>query len=183
MWSDWFATDWTTVTGVIVTTSVIYALIVIYTRLAGLRSLSKMTAPDFAMTVAVGSLFGSVIATPSPTLLTAAVAFGMLFLGQAGYAKLRRSSIDTTGLTNQPRLLAYNGAFLHDAMEKCLVTEDDIRGKLREANALSLKSVKAVVFESTGDVSVLHGEGPVDDWLMANVVGWQEASKGQLPAN
>ncbi|MEW9918550.1 YetF domain-containing protein [Marimonas sp. MJW-29] len=42
------------------------------------------------------------------------------------------------------------------------MTLDDLWAKLREANAFDIKQVHAVVLESTGDVSVLHGpqDGP-----------------------
>ena len=36
------------------------------------------------------------------------------------------------------------------------MTESDLWGKLREANALNFSQVLAVVAETTGDVSVLH---------------------------
>ena len=35
-------------------------------------------------------------------------------------------------------------------------------GKLREANVLQLSQVKAVIFETTGDISVLHSEDQID---------------------
>lgn len=175
-WSEWVGTDLATVMGVAASACVTYLLIIVYVRVTGLRSLSKMTATDFAMTVAVGSLFATTIATPSPTLLTAAVAFGMLFLGQVVFAKLQRTPAGGL-ISNSPRLLVRDGELLRDAMEDCLVTEDDLRGKLREANAMTLSCVKAVVFESTGDVSVLHGDGEIDAWLMENVDGWDPTSR------
>jgi uncharacterized membrane protein YcaP (DUF421 family) len=36
------------------------------------------------------------------------------------------------------------------------VTKDELRGKLREANVLQLNQVKAVVLETTRDISLLH---------------------------
>ena len=40
---------------------------------------------------------------------------------------------------------------------------------LREANALQLSQVRAVILEDTGDVSVLHGPEEVDDELLEGV--------------
>jgi len=42
---------------------------------------------------------------------------------------------------------------------------------LREANVVRLSQVKAVVFETTGDISVLHekGHGNLNFWLMKGV--------------
>lgn len=45
---------------------------------------------------------------------------------------------------------------LDDNLKEAEVTHDDLRAKLREANVTQLSQVKAVVMESTGDVSVLH---------------------------
>ena len=43
-------------------------------------------------------------------------------------------------------------------LNKVEITENELRGKLREANVIRLNEVKAVVLETTGDVSVLHGD-------------------------
>ena len=37
------------------------------------------------------------------------------------------------------------------------VEEDDLIAKLREANVCDLSDVRAVVLETTGDITVLHG--------------------------
>lgn len=49
---------------IVAATVVVYGAILYYTRLTGLRSFSKMSASDFAMTVAVGSLFASTAVSP-----------------------------------------------------------------------------------------------------------------------
>jgi len=49
------------------------------------------------------------------------------------------------------------------------VTEDDVRAKLREANVFNYHEVEAVVLETTGDVSVLHGGSNFDNDLLADV--------------
>ena len=52
----------------------IYIGVIIATRLGGLRSFSKMSGFDFAMTVAVGSLIASTIVAPEPPLTQGLVA-------------------------------------------------------------------------------------------------------------
>ncbi len=61
---------------------------------------------------------------------------------------------------------------LYDNLQRAKVSEEDLMGKLREANAIHFDQVKAVVFENTGDVSVLHGSGgePLDPRLFSGVV-------------
>jgi len=44
-----------------------------------------------------------------------------------------------------------------------------VRAKLREANVFNYHEVEAVVLETTGDVSVLHGGSNFDNDLLADV--------------
>lgn len=142
----------------------IYSFIILYTRLTGLRSFSKMSAADFAMTVAVGSMFATVISSPSPTLIDGAIALAFLFLAQFIVAILRRKSKLFCGLVdNQPLLLVQQGQFIEANMRKSNVSKNDVYAKLREANAYNMNKVHAVIFESTGDISVLHGEEPLSE--------------------
>ena len=41
--------------------------------------------------------------------------------------------------------------------------------KLREANVLNTNQIRAVVLETTGDISVLHGEGELQDDILKDV--------------
>lgn len=53
----------------------------------------------------------------------------------------------------------------------CSMSEDDLLAKLREANIVQLSEVKAIILETTGDVSVIHGESEkaVDDPILKNI--------------
>ena len=156
MWSDWFVAPPKAYLFVALSFVGVYASIVILTRITGLRSFSKMSAPDFAMTVAVGSLFASSISSSSPPLPLAVFALACLFAGQWAFARARRSQRLEDLIDNTPVLLMRDGSYLDDNMLKVHVTRADVRAKLREANVLNLGQVRAVVFETTGDISVLH---------------------------
>ena len=155
----WILTTPSALLMVILSAVCTYAAILVYTRVVGLRSLSKMSAADFAMTVAVGSLFASTIATSSPPLLLGLVAIASLYFGQWLIAKLRHlSPAFASGVDNQPMMLMRDGKFLDHNLRRANVTHGDVYGKLRECNALELSKVHAVILETTGDVSVLHGD-------------------------
>lgn len=140
----------------------IYAAVILYTRLAGLRSFSKMSSFDFAMTVAVGSLIATTVLTKDPPLLQAAAALAALYALQLIIAHLRVWS-DAVGklVDNRPILLMENGRIIEDAMRAEEISRSDLLAKLREANVLHFGQVRAVVLETTGDISVLHA--PEDD--------------------
>ena len=148
------------------------ATVVALTRLIGLRSFSKMSAYDFAITVAFGSVLAGTVLSPGISLGEGMLAFAALFVVQwlVGEARIRWDMVEDAA-DNAPLLLMRDGEILHGNLRAARVTEADLMGKLREANALRLSDVHAVVFETTGDVSVLHGEGPVDDALLRGVRG------------
>lgn len=56
-----------------------------------------------------------------------------------------------------------NGQILKENLRHSKMTEADLYGKLREANAFDLRRVYAI--EPTGDVSFLHGHGGSNEEL------------------
>lgn len=150
----------------------VYLAVIVATRIVGLRSLATMSAFDFAMTVAIGSLVASTVLSKDPPLLLAVVGLAALFALQMAVALLRQRFEWAAWLVdNRPVLLMEDGRMLERAMRKEEVTQADLVAKLREANVLDLARVRAVVLESTGDISVLHGEVDegVDDLLLDGV--------------
>ncbi len=169
---NWITTSGPAVLMVIVTAVGMYAALILLTRLFGLRSFSKMSGFDFAITVSIGSVLAGTVLTPNPPLLQALVALATLYVLQIGLAALRaRSSSVADVVDNQPVLLMAGSEILHENLRRVNVTEVDLRAKLREANVLSYDAVRAVVFETTGDVSVLHGDGTFDPDLLTGVDG------------
>lgn len=134
--------------------------VVLLVRIVGLRSFSKMTTFDFVMTVAMGSLVASASQSDSWTgFVQTLAAMAGLFAIQFVFARLRKSSnLFEDAIQNEPRLLMRDGAILENALEATRVSRSDLFAKLREANVTALEQVRAVVLETTGDVSVLHGE-------------------------
>lgn len=155
---------------VIVSAALIYILVIAYIRIAGLRSMSKLSSFDFIMTVAVGAIVGSV-AVGGQNLTHGIVALAVLFTLQVIVAQLRRTVGLDSVVDNDPILLMAYGEVVHDNMQLGQMTTSELHSKLREANVLNFSQVKAVVLEATGDVSVLHGDAEMDLELFTNVVG------------
>ena len=135
----------------------IYLYIIFITRVTGKRTFAKMTSFDFAVTIAMGSILADAVNKPVSNLMPAIISLALLAGLQALFAKILSTS-DTTqkALTNTPILLMKDGIILKENLNKALVSNADLMGKLREANVMQLSEVKAVVFETTGDISVLH---------------------------
>lgn len=143
------------------------AWVVVLVRIVGLRSLSKMTSFDFVMTVALGSLVAGASQAEAWTgFVQPLVGMAGLFFAQWLTAQLRKSSDAVEDvLQNEPVLLMRDGKILHRALETTRVAEGDLIAKLREANVMRMEDVRAAVLETTGDVSVLHGDSMKDEVL------------------
>lgn len=153
---SWIVTTLGAAFMVVISTLGIYIALILFTRIAGVRTFSKMSSFDFAVTVAIGSLIATTILTKNPPLVQSVVGLGTLFIIQMSIATLREKSFVRSIVDNEPILLMNGSQMLTDNMKKAKVTPQDILGKLREANVTQFKQIKAVVMETTGDISVLH---------------------------
>lgn len=154
----------------LVLTAIGMVWIVLLVRIVGLRSFSKMTNFDFVMTVAMGSLLaGSGQSTGWLEYSQTLVAMAALFCVQWFVARLRKNSDRFERFVqNEPIILMRDGIIDEAALKRTRVAKDDLVAKLREANVLALNKVRAVVLETTGDISVLHG-GDLDEILLTGV--------------
>ena len=157
--SSWFTADPTSLLAVALSAVAVFAILIGLVRLVGLRSFSKMTSVDFAMTIATGSILATVVLSESPSLPRAAAALVSLFMIQMVVSWLRKhTSWAERVFDNEPVVLMSGNRMLTDNLRKTRVTENDVWAKLREANVLDPSEVRAVVLETTGDISVLHGD-------------------------
>ena len=163
--SQWTWTSWGEAGLVVASAAAMVVLVIVVIRVVGLRSLSKMSGFDFVVTVAIGSVVASTVATSTP-IAQGFLAVAALLGVQAIIALIRLRGDDGSIVDNTPLLLMRDGELIPEAMCRARVTESDVRAKLREANVLTLSQVRAVVLETTGDISVLHGDGPVDAALL-----------------
>ncbi len=168
----WFVSPLYTLLAIALTTVGIYAALILFTRLAGKRSFSKMSSFDFAMTVAIGSILATTILSSSVSLMQGLTGLAIVYLCQITAAMLRRFKWFKEMIDNSPLLLMDGETILHQNLKKARVAESDLRSKLREANVIEIKEVRAVVFETTGDISVLHSadmNSRLEEWLLKDV--------------
>lgn len=168
--TTWVTAPWETLGWVALSTAVAYVAVIVYTRVAGLRSFAKMSAFDFAATIAIGSLLASTAVLDSVAIASGLVALGTLYALKLLVAVLRtRSGAFGDAVDNAPLLLMAGTEVLHDNLRRGDVSLDDVRAKLRESGALRRDEVIAVILESTGDISVLKGDEGVEAWVIEGV--------------
>ncbi|WP_452223355.1 DUF421 domain-containing protein [Lacinutrix chionoecetis] len=134
----------------------IFIIIIVLTRIIGLRSFAKFTAYDFAFTVAIGSIISSIL-TSSTSIVQGLVAIaGLLILTFIFSTLQRKYSVLSKLISNAPLLLMDGSQILESNLKYARIEKKQLIAKLREANVLNYNQVYAVVLESTGAISVLH---------------------------
>lgn len=141
----------------------VFIIIILATRLIGLRSFAKFTAYDFAFTIAVGSVVSSIL-TSSTTVIHGFVAImGLLSMMLLFSYLLKKFSFIDKVISNKPILLMDGSEILFENLKSAKIQEAQLIAKLREANVLNFNQVFAVVLETTGDISVLHKPSSSDN--------------------
>jgi uncharacterized membrane protein YcaP (DUF421 family) len=151
-----FFKDWSGVLYVGLCAVLSYFALFLFIRISGKRTLAKLTAFDFVVTVTLGSILSSMILRKVP-LAEGAVALALIILLQYLLAFGAKNSKKLEKVINsEPTLLYYNGSFLNQAMAKEVVTEDSIYAAVREFRIYRMEDVEAVVMEINGKLTVVR---------------------------
>lgn len=133
-----------------------YLLVIVLLRASGKRTLSKMNAFDFIVTVALGSMLATIILDEDVSLLEGGAALAVLIFGQFVITFLSsRSKAVMTLVKAEPTLVYHRGSFLGAVLKRERVTEEEVLAAARRMGHGSLETVTAVVLESDGTFSVL----------------------------
>lgn len=177
LFSGWDSLLRTLVVGVLA-----YVVLVVFLRISGKRTLSKMNAFDLVVTVALGSTLATVLLAPDVALAEGALAFALLIGLQFAvtWSSIRIRWVRRLA-TGEPLMLLYGGEFLPAALRQARVTESEVRAAIRSAGVGSLRKVHAVVLETDGSFSVVP---PSDDPGRSSLVGVNEPRdlRKQAPA-
>ena len=133
-----------------------YIALVVLLRVSGKRTLAKMNAFDFVVTVALGSTLATVLLSETVALLEGLAAFALLVGMQYVITWLSvRSSTVRKLVKSEPSLLFHDGSFLDRAMTRERVTQDEVLAAVRQQGKGSMSEVGAVVLETDGTFSIV----------------------------
>jgi uncharacterized membrane protein YcaP (DUF421 family) len=156
-----FFDDWTGIWRTLLVGALAYAALIALVRVAGKRTLAKMNAFDFVVTVALGSTLATTILSEDVSLARGVLALALLVGLQfvITWSSVRVGSIRAV-VTGEPALLLHRGVVLPGALRRERVTETEVRAAVRTAGIASVDDVEAVVLETDGSFSVVRREKP-----------------------
>jgi uncharacterized membrane protein YcaP (DUF421 family) len=156
-------TSWDSIGRVLLVGVLAYPLLVVLLRASGKRTLSKMNAFDFVVTVALGSTLAAMLTNASLSLLTGMAALALLVLLQfvVAWTSVRLKAFERL-VKSEPSTLVRDGQFCQDVMRSQRVSQDEIRAAVRKHGVPDVQLASVVVLESDGTLSVIarHGSAP-----------------------
>ncbi len=150
MWFD----SWESVATIVVTGVVGYVALLVLLRSAGKRTLSKMNAYDFVVTIALGSVFATVMMSANVPLIDGVVALGVLIGLQWIVSKLYvHSRWFESIIKGRPQLLYWRGHYLDDVLKRERLAREEVHMALR-GGGVDDHQEAAVVLETNGELTV-----------------------------
>ena len=174
-----FFNDWQSLLRALILTTLAYFTLILFIRISGKRTLSKMNAFDFLVTVALGSCLATVSINKNIALAEGALVYFTLIFLQfiITWLSVRVKKIKKL-ITSQPALLLYKGELLGNVMKRERITTEEIYMKARESGITNLNEIDVIVLETTGDITIISKSEKINGKAetMKNVSGYPKES-------
>lgn len=158
-WSEMFFQNWSGMIRTLVVGTLAYVILVLSLRVSGKRTLAKLNAFDFVITVALGSTMATILLSEGVALAEGVTAFILLITLQYVVAAASvRSKTFAKLMRSEPTLLAHNGQMLPDAMQNARVTDAELATVLRTSGHCDISKIGAVILESDGSFSIISAK-------------------------
>ncbi len=169
---------WENIFRVLLVGTLAYAGVVLVLRLSGNRTLSKMSAYDFIVTIALGSTLSSILINRNVSLAEGLAAIVLLVVLQLAVSwSVVRSRLAGKAVRKQPVLLLRDGVLLERPLKDSRMTADDVRSAVRKQGIGALDDVAAVVLETDGKLAVVSQSAVGSGSALEGVEGIDQARR------
>lgn len=137
-----------------------YVALILFLRLAGKRTLSRMNAYDMVMTMALGSVLTKAMLTQEQSIAETVFAIALLILFQyiVSLAAFRWQWAALLAAP-PPTVLYHNGRLLQGALKKERVRQSEVEDTVKEKGLSDMGLVDTFILAANGEMSVLVKAG------------------------
>jgi len=159
-WMDMLFQGWSGLARTAVVAVLAYLALVLFLRISGKRTLSKLNAFDLVVTVALGSTLATILLNADVALAEGLVAFACLIGLQyvVTWSSIRWGWVKR-GVRAEPTVLVRGGAPVTEALRRERVTEDEALTAVWEAGGRTLAEAEVVILESDGSLTAILARG------------------------
>jgi uncharacterized membrane protein YcaP (DUF421 family) len=146
---------------VVVKAVLLFAVAVFGLRLGERRTLTQLSAFDFTVAVAIGSIIGRTVTAASTSFATGAVALVTLLVVHRFVAFARRNGQFADAVDHPPRALIADGKIRDRELVRAGLTRTDVYVLLRQHAVGDLSQVGYLLYEPRGQTTLIRaGEEP-----------------------
>lgn len=170
-----FFESWESIFRTFIITILAYVALIIILRLTGKRTLTKMNAFDFVITIALGSAYSTVSLNKSVPLADGVLAIFLLVMLQyiITWLSVRYKTVKNL-ITNQPAMLLYKGEVFDEVLKKERITREELFVAARRKGISNLKDIDVIVLETTGDLTIIPNMSSENAETLRNIEHYKE---------
>jgi uncharacterized membrane protein YcaP (DUF421 family) len=151
-----FFHSWADIGRAVLTTAIVFALIVAILRVVGAQAIARMSGFDMVATVTLGSIVATVGVTRGVTVAEGIAALLTLVGLQEVIRFLQSRWLSAHHAVRQPPLVVvWEGTLLEDRLRGSRISADEVRAAVRKMGLASLADARLVVLENDGEWSVV----------------------------
>ena len=156
MSNEIFFNGWNGPLRVVLIAPIAYVILVLFLRIAGKRTLTKLNAFDLVITVALGSTLATQILSRDTPILDGALAFAMLIGLQwlVTFTSVRVRWFRTL-VRSEPTVLFADGTLRQEALRRERITESELLQGVRASGSDGLDQVDAVYLQTDGSLAAV----------------------------
>lgn len=139
----------------------VYAVFLVALRLSSKRELGQFTIFDLAAVLLAANALQPAITGPDASLTGAAIIVVTIFVANRGVALARQRFASVRRVLDvPPTTIARDGEWLHPALDREGLDDEDLSAALREHGLETIDAVKLAVLEHDGTISIVPRAGP-----------------------
>lgn len=151
-----FFNSWQSLIRTFISGVIAYFLLIVFLRISGKRTLSKLNAFDLVVTVALGSTLATILLNKNVAIVEGLLALLMLIFFQyiITWSSVRWNTIGKA-VKSTPSVHYYQGEFYTGVMERERVTKEEVIAAARQNGIENIENVRVVFLETDGSLSVI----------------------------
>lgn len=175
---DWLVGNAAQAGTVVAKAALMYATALVLLRLGERRTLAQWTIIDFATAVAIGAVLGRTAVAADQSYVTGAAALVTLVVVHRVASVLRFTRMFNKLVDHRVRVLVSDGRVRRGQLRLCGLTDADLYAELRLRGVFDLASLRYVLYEAKGGLTIVPAADPRPDGLVVvgleGSVGWPD---------
>ena len=141
----------------VIKTILIYVLLLALIRLAGRRTLGKITTFDLILVLIIGGTTQRALLGQDYSVINALLVVVTLIVMDVAFSLIERESPLFAKIVNgNPLIVVEDGRPFRSRLRKARLTEDDVLAAARRSHGIvRLEDVKFAILEGSGDISIV----------------------------